>query len=102
MINMLVYVNVAVKPQTPEVRGTAIVKVGDSTTLWCETGSSPLKRARYQFYVNGEKIRGATSQSYRTPRMSRSNDGDKYTCEVILNSVSSDRSRPLEITGICT
>ena len=80
--------------------GNTIVEVGERTTLWCESGSAPFTNAIFEWFLNNQRIPGAISQSYRTPKASKTDNGDKYSCKVSVKGVSSDRSKAVILQGM--
>lgn len=91
---------ITVKAQTPTVSGTSGLTDGDTTTVTCSSGSSPLSGATYEWYANAVLISGASSSTYTTPAVSISDDGNVYTCKVIFNTVTSDiSSTSVTLTG---
>ena len=86
---------IAAKPLTPDVSSTEVT-AGVATTLTCASTSitAGMSDVSYVWKLNGKEVKGATtndrSSTYVTPTLTMENDGDVYTCAVLVNGVPSD------------
>jgi len=74
------------------------VAAGTSATLSVAAiGAGPLA---YRWQLNGADVLGANADSYTTPPLFASNDGDRYRC-IVSNGFGSDTSKVAEVrTGL--